>query len=536
MEKKRILLILILTFGIAWISPSQSVFTRHLEVIQPAGYTTLISDIQPLASGDFVVAGYTMMQPSLPGYSKQLFRMTIDSAGIPTGIWSYTIPVQADPVLSVLKITSDGGLFFSCSVVDTSTVHFQRMVCKLTSSGAIEWSKVLADTLHLFLHNVQEHIVGADTSYRLFGNVWNLPISNGKQPAVFSIDRHGNNSRVVYFGTWTENDFYRKVIRTADNGFLLMTGNSIFSSQTVRQYSLYKISEDLQQQWSRKYIPDPANTYLPTDLHELLGKGYLVVVNATTSSGSASLLHRTDANGLPLSAKEYGQIQLHESSALLNDSTYVIPGFNSAVTTDPVFFNFDSLGNYIQSWQQQMDSTGFWSGEIISCPADSGLLFFGPGYLLKTDAQASGACGTTASTQPAGVMGQLLTNAHVPDHHTAVTCLSTDSVFLVADTVLIQTVVACGASVGQFPEMTNPIPSIRIHPSPANDWITVQFNTGDGERKRWEITDLFGRFTKSGTTFSERITVPVSDLPSGEYLLSIETGGRAAARKFLIQH
>lgn len=39
-------------------------------------------------------------------------------------------------------------------------------------------------------------------------------------------------------------------------------------------------------------------------------------------------------------------------------------------------------------------------------------------------------------------MGQLLTNAHVPDHHTAVTCLSTDSVFLVADTVLIQTVVA----------------------------------------------------------------------------------------------
>lgn len=536
MKKNCLLLVILLQLLTEQLSTAQSVFTRHLEVSQPAGYSTMIRDIQPQANGEFIIAGYALRQPSLPGFSKNVFRMTLNASGQATSIWSYAIPMSADPVLSTLKITRDGGLIFSCHVFDSSSPYFSRLFCKLDASGAIQWSKVMTDTMNLFLREVFEHINGTDTVYSFFGNAWNLPISNGKQPAVLTIDNSGNNCTAIYFGKWAQNDFFRSVISTTDNGFLMVTGNSAFSSQVVRQYSVFKMDQNLQLQWSQKFIPDPANTYQPREILEMVGKGYMLFVNANTGAGGISLLHRLDLNGIHVSAVEYGQLSLQGSSVIYTDSSLVMPGFNAASATDPVYYNFDSTGYCTQALRHSMDSVGAWGGSLLSCFQDSGMIFFGLGHLIKTGQQMLSDCGTTAITPPTGTPAQMVISNHVPDHITGLSYSSADSVFLVADSVIIQTIDACAITVGLAESASSLSAVTAVYPIPADDLLMIRYNAGFPGQRNWTLTDLSGRIMKAGTALSDQLIVEVADVPNGVYLLQTTGNSGAEIRKVVVQH
>lgn len=83
---------------------------------------------------------------------------------------------------------------------------------------------------------------------------------------------------------------------------------------------------------------------------------------------------------------------------------------------------------------------------------------------------------------------------------------------------------------------------MKVYPVPANDQITVTFNTPASETFTIVITDLAG---KQVTPFMEhspveddeqKVQIDISSLPSGMYILMMQTGAEYASTKFVVQH
>ncbi|MCF8246063.1 MAG: T9SS type A sorting domain-containing protein [Saprospiraceae bacterium] len=75
---------------------------------------------------------------------------------------------------------------------------------------------------------------------------------------------------------------------------------------------------------------------------------------------------------------------------------------------------------------------------------------------------------------------------------------------------------------------------MELSPNPAADWLTVTLSEGQQSPFSLAIFDFSGKmvFKKNVPTGLSASQVPVSDLPSGMYILTIQQGNAVAARRF----
>jgi hypothetical protein len=88
-------------------------------------------------------------------------------------------------------------------------------------------------------------------------------------------------------------------------------------------------------------------------------------------------------------------------------------------------------------------------------------------------------------------------------------------------------------------EEVSGIDSIKIYPNPAKDNINIAFEASNGDYNI-SVTDMLGRtvLTKSfeGLFGNQTLQLPVSDLNSGYYLITIKDGQSSYSSKFIVNH
>jgi hypothetical protein len=81
---------------------------------------------------------------------------------------------------------------------------------------------------------------------------------------------------------------------------------------------------------------------------------------------------------------------------------------------------------------------------------------------------------------------------------------------------------------------------LRVYPNPASNRLTVSYSTASGPT-RLELIDMLGRTVRlaadtKGLGGQRLLNVNVSSMPSGLYLLYLETNAQSASRMVLIAH
>jgi thiol-disulfide isomerase/thioredoxin len=88
-------------------------------------------------------------------------------------------------------------------------------------------------------------------------------------------------------------------------------------------------------------------------------------------------------------------------------------------------------------------------------------------------------------------------------------------------------------------EEVSGIDSIKIYPNPAKDNINIAFEASNGDYNI-SVTDMLGRtvLTQSfeGLFGNQTLQLPVSDLNSGYYLITIKDGQSSYSSKFIVNH
>jgi Secretion system C-terminal sorting domain len=78
---------------------------------------------------------------------------------------------------------------------------------------------------------------------------------------------------------------------------------------------------------------------------------------------------------------------------------------------------------------------------------------------------------------------------------------------------------------------------IQITPNPANQQLEVRAKDKEAQINQWEIVDMLGRSYGRVSCHSNTITIPISDLPSGNYTIrGIYSNGTPFASRFIIVH
>jgi hypothetical protein len=81
------------------------------------------------------------------------------------------------------------------------------------------------------------------------------------------------------------------------------------------------------------------------------------------------------------------------------------------------------------------------------------------------------------------------------------------------------------------------VQGIQIAPNPADQQLEVRAKDNETQISQWEIMDMLGRSYGRVSCHSNTITIPISDLPSGNYTIrGIYSNGTPFASRFIIVH
>ena len=87
-----------------------------------------------------------------------------------------------------------------------------------------------------------------------------------------------------------------------------------------------------------------------------------------------------------------------------------------------------------------------------------------------------------------------------------------------------------------FEEARTPAASLKIYPIPANDYLMAELPAGTHTKAgEYHILDLTGRIVKSAKFSNTAVSIDVSQLQPGMYIISVQTGNQRLSAKFIKQ-
>ncbi|MEM6273052.1 MAG: T9SS type A sorting domain-containing protein [Bacteroidota bacterium] len=87
--------------------------------------------------------------------------------------------------------------------------------------------------------------------------------------------------------------------------------------------------------------------------------------------------------------------------------------------------------------------------------------------------------------------------------------------------------------------LLEPHENLQLFPQPADQELRVNFAMSGGETARYEVVDLQGKQIRAGelaVVGGTDLTIPVSRLADGFYILRLRTNSRIVSRRFVVQH
>ena len=85
-------------------------------------------------------------------------------------------------------------------------------------------------------------------------------------------------------------------------------------------------------------------------------------------------------------------------------------------------------------------------------------------------------------------------------------------------------------------ETRTPAASLKIYPVPANDYLMAELPAGTHTKAgEYHILDLTGRIVKSAKFSNTAVSIDVSQLQPGMYIISVQTGNQRLSAKFIKQ-
>ncbi|MEO6695770.1 MAG: hypothetical protein ABIY50_04820, partial [Ignavibacteria bacterium] len=131
-------------------------------------------------------------------------------------IWTKTYTHFAESVGHSIDISNDGG-FIIGGIADTTTEnHWKSLVLKTDTSGNIQWQRTYSTGLNEWCHSIRT----LNNGY-VFCGMSDSTLLGYERANIRVIDKSGNILHENYFRPGTDNNSFRSVELTNDNGFIL---------------------------------------------------------------------------------------------------------------------------------------------------------------------------------------------------------------------------------------------------------------------------------------------------------------------------
>jgi hypothetical protein len=437
-------------------------------------FTNLI----PTSDSCFIAAG-AFFSSDTAANVLTLFKFNDEGDTIWTGFYGFGTFIT----LSSIRSTSDNGLVATGFTMNRNAPINEIFICKFSSSGAMEWSKLISDGTNL--------IQG------------------------------------------------RSIQQTQDSGFVI-TGYAQQSSPYLGQSILLKLTANAELSWAKSFTINnvqylTANDILVTD------DGYLICLNKSSSwMMDDAVIVKTDLGGNVIWSKNYPSftwmyqyngpiIKLHK----ISDGSFLL--------VCGQVLKIDSQGSLIWARSPFMVTT-----DATEC-RDKGLMIVGDGPIMavKKAVHYNAHIGII-KTDSHGLNSGLCINDGSIELHID-TLVTTDVSYQVSekgspvsyraviDAVLLDSEIGCVSVVGGINENATEN-DFKIYPNPSNSLIHIVVNTKETIQKL-EIVDPQGkmRITIEKPEISTT-AVDVSNLTNGVYVVRLTTSHNSLTRKLIISH
>ncbi|MBK9045440.1 MAG: T9SS type A sorting domain-containing protein [Bacteroidetes bacterium] len=269
---------------------------------------------------------------------------------------------NSNPVIESIRsmeVASDGSIYVSGvsrSVINTTALHYDGVVFKLNSMGAVQWSKRYANMgLDIYLYRIKQALDG------------NLILSGSRnfKPHLMKIDTSGNILWEKIYSAGFHGNAH-DVFCTTDNGFALVGEVTDTTMGWLGQTSIFIKTDSIGDLEWAKYMGGFGNV----SASKIIGttdKGYAIAGRRIYGSDYVLNLIKTDSLGNTggcLDANTNVTITNYNDSVM----NFALTDSSISATTVPYFSNFPLIGTEVDICNFQGDAENDLSSEISIYP------------------------------------------------------------------------------------------------------------------------------------------------------------------------
>jgi len=341
-------------------------------------------------------------------------------AQIPTLIWQRPIGSTGDDYGYCISPTSDsgfilsGGVFYSNGDAHGYHGYGDMLLTKLTSSGAITWSKAFGGTGTEQAFSVVQTSDGgyiaaggstsSDGDFKINRGSYDLSIIKISASGVLLWSK-------TYGGSGT--DYANNIIQTKDGGYLATgfttsTDGDIKLNHGGQDVWVLKLNDTGSIEWQRTY-GGTGNDY-GSNTVQCAGGGYIIGCNADSANGDITFNHgvsdlwavRINDTGTIIWQKTYGGSDYDAMSQILQiaDKGFIMAGYTGSYDGDVTGYyggygdfwivKTDSTGGI--QWQKTYGGSGYDAANSVCIAKDSGYIV--AGYTESSDQDVTDFIGT----------------------------------------------------------------------------------------------------------------------------------------------
>jgi hypothetical protein len=476
----------------------------------------------------------------------------------------YNSPVDEFP--TTLKITSDSGFIMGGEIADFGGSVDDIFLVRTDNKGDTLWTRIIGDTIvdyGVIGYDVCNDILqSSDGGFVAVGSTTSFgPLRN---EFIFKTNDAGNILWAIILGGLSYGDYGGNIEQTAGENYLV-AGTYRTSAGHV---SLTKISKDGEVLWTKAYsgeclgttsmcktingnyiitggwtdypISDIGIIAVDSDGNLLWSKvigssehderphfisptqdgGVILGGEISQTYGSIMLLVRLDSEGNMLWSKMYGQLSYYSLSSVheINDGGFITAGSTNDFTADasyqPYLIRTGKTGEVI--WSKTYGQGGWADGGMQIMP-DGGYAILSESdsgyFLIRTDSSGNSGCNEMEITPLVRDTQLVVRNSDIVIIPWGVY----DPVEIPSSSGAIVKTICSSVGVEDIESIKNPI---TIFPNPTSTTITLSLPPN--QNAMLSIFNLLGEKVKEEKMIDKQITMDVSSLPQGLYLVRME--------------
>lgn len=471
-----------------------------------------------LSNGDFVFTA-----AAYPASFDSSMALLIKTDSLLQVKWIKRYKVFHKDLFRTIKESLDGKLFIAGSAREDFNQQSGGSVMKCDTAGNILWHRVYSDSYDDGVICVSEN---ADSSLMIFNRqgVSNYPVK------IIYADKSGNiNSwRTFYIGNIALNG----PVTGADDNYYMA---GIYQYPGITANSLFVCSfTSTAFKWIKEF---QFGRNINTESIALLTDGKIGVAGNIADiifpNTQNAWVMKLDTTGNIIYAYEYGQQQAYNESVWKvipaeNGSMVLAGQANTPSGAQALAFKVSNNGSvqFCKSYGN-LAYQYFYDGFVLN---DGRLLLNGSDFNLTYSAIVSSdgtsACNSSNRTFLTATMQPVIVNPVV----TVNTLLKTPvSPALNITSFTVNENLLCSGTVG-LPEMNVYENGITIFPNPVSQILNINIKATSPEPMLFEIYDLTGRMVMT----TEKVSIDVSGIAEGLYLLKVKTRNQSTLKKFQI--